>query len=115
MTPQRPEDALVRSHVITGGRAYPTRNTLDLVTLVAAATDTFGHLEPEKRRVMRLCQDGTLSVAEIAGHLRLPVTVTKVLVSDLIDSGDLAVRSSARPQSPDPQLLQDVLDGLTRL
>ena len=36
MTPRRPRGRLVRSYVVTDGRARPTRNTLDLVTLLVA-------------------------------------------------------------------------------
>jgi hypothetical protein len=115
MTPRRrPEGRLVRSYVVTGGRAHPTRNTLDLVTLLIAATDLpLTGLNPEKRRVMELCRPGALSLAEVAGHLQLPVSVTKVLVADLMDSGHIVTRApipAARPS--DARILQEVLDGL---
>ncbi|UUU30132.1 DUF742 domain-containing protein [Streptomyces sp. CA-210063] len=127
MTPRpRPEGRLVRSYVVTDGRAHPTRNTLDLVTLLIGATDlSLSGLNPEKRRMMELCRHGALSLAEVAGHLRLPVSVTKVLVADLMDSGHIVTRapaptiewthaggppSAARPS--DARILQEVLDGL---
>ena len=115
MTP-RPagKRGLVRPYVITGGRAHPTRNTFDLVTLVMAAqsADLTG-LSPEKRRVVTLCQGGSLSVAEVAGHLEIPVSVTRVLLGDLVDSGHITTRSPIpSAQLPDTQLLQEVLDGL---
>jgi hypothetical protein len=127
MTPRRrPEGRLVRSYVVTGGRAHPTRNILDLVTLLIATTDlSLSGLTPEMRRVMELCRPGALSLAEVAGHLRLPVSVTKVLVADLMDSGHIVTRapsptleqtraggppSAARPS--DARILQEVLDGL---
>ncbi|RAY15715.1 DUF742 domain-containing protein [Actinomadura craniellae] len=114
MTP-RPRRALVRPHVVTGGRAHPTRNVFDLVTLVVAGSGggpTAG-LNPEQRRLLDLCRGGPLSVAEIAGHLDLPTSVTKVLLSDLVDGGHLSVRAPAAPsQLPSVPLLQEVLDGL---
>lgn len=115
MTPARRERGLVRPYVVTDGRAYPTRNTFDLVTLVlAASAQTLdGDLTPEKRRVMRLCRGGALSVAEVAGHLELPVSVTKVLLGDLVDSGHIVTRAPIpSAQLPDAQILQEVLDGL---
>ncbi|MGI8332499.1 DUF742 domain-containing protein [Actinomadura scrupuli] len=113
MRPPRPERALVRPHVVTGGRARPTRNVFDLVTLVVATGERTSDLTPEKRRIMELCRGGTLSVAEIAGHLALPVSVTKVLLSDLMDEGRLGTRTPAPAvQTPDIRLLQEVLDGL---
>ena len=98
--------------VVTGGRAHPTRNIFDLVTLVIAARSELVGLSPEKRRVMELCRGGALSVAEVAGHLALPVSVTKVLLSDLVDSGHIVTRSAAPKRLPDDQVLQEVLDGL---
>ncbi|MDL4777831.1 MULTISPECIES: DUF742 domain-containing protein [Thermomonosporaceae] len=113
MRPPRDERALVRPHVVTGGRAHPSRNVFDLVTLVIAVSDRTTGLNPEQRRIVTLCRGGALSVAEIAGHLRLPVGVARVLLSDLMDSGHVTTRApapSARP--PRLQLLQEVLDGL---
>lgn len=113
MTPRRREEPLVRPHVITGGRAHPTRTNLDAVTLVVGTGTSPGGASPEKRRALELCHGGALSVAEVAGHLHLPLSVTKVLLSDLIDAGHLAIRGP-RPglQPPDAHLLQELLDGL---
>ena len=114
MTPRRPRGRLVRSYVVTDGRARPTRNTLDLVTLLVAATDLpLTGLNPEKRRVMDMCRPGSLSLAEVASHLELPVSVTKVLVADLMDSGHIVTRAPRPPARPsDARILQEVLDGL---
>ncbi|MEV8030683.1 DUF742 domain-containing protein [Streptomyces sp. NPDC086182] len=117
MTPsgRRPGERLVRSYVVTDGRSHPSRNTLDLVTLLIAALGRpLAGLGPEKRRLMELCRPGALSLVEVAGHLELPVSVTKVLVADLMDSGHLVTRTpipSAGPPS-DTRVLQEVLDGL---
>jgi hypothetical protein len=110
----RRDRALVRPHVVTGGRAHPTRNTLDLVTLVSASRSDIAGLSFEQRRVMQLCRGGALSVAEVAGHLRLPVSITKVLLSDLVDSGHITSCAPPIPatQVPSTTLLQEVLDGL---
>ncbi|WP_433179274.1 DUF742 domain-containing protein [Actinoallomurus sp. CA-150999] len=113
MSAPRRERALVRPHVVTGGRARPTRNIFDLVTLVMAARSEVVGLSPEKRRVMELCRGGALSVAEVAGHLSLPVSVTKVLLSDLVDSGHIVTRASVPDTGQPPtRVLQEVLDGL---
>jgi hypothetical protein len=113
MSPNRRERALVRPHVVTGGRARPTRNIFDLVTLVMAARSEVTGLSPEKRRVTELCRGGALSVVEVAGHLGLPVSVTKVLLSDLVDSGHIVTRVAGPDIGPaSTLLLQEVLDGL---
>ncbi|MCO5997429.1 DUF742 domain-containing protein [Actinoallomurus rhizosphaericola] len=109
----RRERALVRPHVVTGGRARPTRNIFDLVTLVMAARSDLNGLSPEKRRVLELCRGGALSVAEVAGHLSLPISVTKVLLSDLVDSGHIVTRVGGTDDGEtSTRLLQEVLDGL---
>ena len=72
-----------------------------------------GTVGPEMRRVLGLCRDGAKSVAEVAGHLALPISVTKVLLGDLLDSGHIVTRSAQRDlEAPRLDLLQDVLDGL---
>lgn len=114
MTRRRNERALVRPHVVTGGRAHPTRNVFDLVTLVIATGDLpRTGLTPEKVRIVELCRGGALSVVEISGHLGLPIGITKVLLSDLVDGGHLTTRAGApAAQQPKVRLLQEVLDGL---
>ncbi|GAA1900870.1 DUF742 domain-containing protein [Streptomyces sodiiphilus] len=117
MTPRkRNGKGLVRPYVVTGGRAHPTRNTFDLVTLVIASNDlSMDLLTPEKRRLMELCHGGALSVAEVASHLELPISVTKVLLSDLVDSGHITTRAPIpASERPDIDILQEVLDGLRR-
>ncbi|MGW7263801.1 DUF742 domain-containing protein [Streptomyces sp. NPDC054842] len=115
MTGRRPAvDPLVRVYVVTGGRSRPTRNTLDPDTLLVGVDDAPGvPAGPEERALAELLRAGPLSVAEAAGELELPVSVTKVLVADLVDSGHLVTRApvpAARP--PDPQVLREVLDAL---
>jgi DNA-binding NarL/FixJ family response regulator len=114
----RRRPALVRSHVITGGRAAPVLSTLDHVTLVTVGTEQDHHrLSPEQRAVVRLCAGGWLSVAEIAAHLALPSSVVKVLVADLIVSGHLSSGGAAavQPDVPHADLLRQVLEGLHAL
>lgn len=112
--PRQRKGGLVRPYVVTEGRAHPTRNTLDLVTLLVAYKDqSMAGLSPEKRRLIELCRPGALSVAEVSGHLSLPVSVVKVLVADLMDSGHLGTRSPIPSAQPtDARILQEVLDGL---
>ncbi|MCW2898643.1 MAG: hypothetical protein JWO67_908 [Streptosporangiaceae bacterium] len=113
MTPPRHRRALVRPHVVTGGRAHPSRNIFDLVTLLTAARHDLTGLSPEKRRVMELCHGGSLAVAEVAARLEQPVGVTKVLLSDLVDSGHLMTRAATPSNGlTGRQVLREVLDGL---
>jgi hypothetical protein len=111
-------DHPVRSYVLTGGRAHPTRNTMRPETLLCTAPDD--RREPSRatgrhdRAVLDTCQ-GTLALAEIAAYLHLPVSLVAVLVSDLVDAGHLVIRSNSGSSLPDTGLLEEVLDGLRNL
>ena len=81
----------------------------------------------EKRRILELCADKFESVAEIGAHLRLPVGVVRVVVGDLLESGQVRVHgltaasssssSSSSPTSSSISLsvLESVLDGISSL
>jgi hypothetical protein len=78
----------------------------------------------EQRRILELCSDTFESVAEISAHLRLPVGVVRVVVGDLLESGQVRVHgltaassSSSSPTSSSISLsvLESVLDGITSL
>jgi hypothetical protein len=102
--------------VLTGGRAAPTRNTIRPEKLVIAAS-------PDKempvsatrmeRVLLAMCRC-LLSLAEVAVHLQLPVSVVVVVASDLVDSGHLSVRTPAS-QPVSPALLEELLNGLRNL
>lgn len=106
---------LVRPYVITNGRELPDDSEFTLITLVTVHQNPprTKPLDPEKLRVIELCSGGYLSVAEIAGHTRLPVGVAKILVSDLIEEGHLCTRAPIpSAQLVDRQILEEVLNGL---
>ncbi|WTA38721.1 DUF742 domain-containing protein [Streptomyces sp. NBC_00846] len=107
-------DSDVRPYAITGGRTRP-RHNLRLVTLLLAgvASPPRG-LMPEAERTFTLCCSEPRSVAEIAGTLRQPVQVAKVLVSDLIEIGALTIAASDTSPDPDMQLLWKLRDALHR-
>ncbi len=112
---ERSADAgLVRAYVITGDTAVPDDGGLLLITLVTAADQPLPpSASPEKRRLWDLCSGGYLSVAEIAGHMRLPLGIVKILLSGLAADGHLLTRDAPPPaQHVDTQVLQEVLHGL---
>jgi hypothetical protein len=106
---------LVRPYTVSNGRTRPT-SEFDLLTLVIATGQGMqGYLGPDHAQVLGLC-NGPTSVAELAAHLRLPATVTKVLLSDLVDCGAVASKKPAT-LSDDPtdrDLLEAVLHGLRK-
>ena len=109
---------MVRPYVMTSGRIEPTRGEFDLITLVVAVgpepEGAIG-LGPEHLAIIRLCQS-VMSVAEITGHLDLPVATVRVLLGDLLDKGFVSM------QEPEPEadmhdirLYKAVIDGLRAL
>ncbi|POX39264.1 DUF742 domain-containing protein [Streptomyces sp. Ru73] len=117
MTPRQSNRRLVPAYLATGGRARPSRNTLDRLTVLYGATVTApAGLRPEALRLLALLRPGALTLAETASHLRLPVSVVKVLVADLVDAGHLHARSPIpEAEQIDRQILERVLDGLRTL
>lgn len=114
MTDWRREGPLVPPYAVTGGRSRPSRNTLDPVTLVTARSRA-GDLIDERRKIVEHCQGGVLSLIDVAGRVGLSISVTKILVSDLIDSGHLVIQVPFDDSRPTPELLERLLSGLERL
>ncbi|EKX60945.1 DUF742 domain-containing protein [Streptomyces ipomoeae] len=112
-----PEAAeLVRPYVITGGRSLPGEHQFSLITLVTAAADQQqrpARLSPEEQNLLEMCVGGYLSVAEIAGHMQLPVGVVKILLAALAEGGYLITRAPV-PRAPvaNLKILEEVLNGL---
>jgi hypothetical protein len=107
---------LVRPYVITKGRALPDENHLSLITLVAAAPEPGQRpkrLSPEEQLLLDICDAGYLSVAEVAGHTRLPLGVVRIVLASLAEGGHLLTRPPvARAPLADKELLEEVLHGL---
>lgn len=107
---------LVRPYVITKGRGLPDDDQLSLITLVTAAPEQVQRplrLSPEEQRLLDICSAGYLSVAEIAGHTRLPLGVVRIILAGLTEAGYLITRPPvARARLADKELLEEVLSGL---
>lgn len=104
---------LVRPYTVTGGRTLPTVD-LSLLSLVVATGRAEGPLDPEHAHALGLCQ-APISVAEVAAHLGLPVVVTKILLSDLVDCDAVTIGTTRAADDPtDISLLEKLLDGLQR-
>ncbi|MFD5120133.1 DUF742 domain-containing protein [Streptomyces sp. NPDC058385] len=113
------DTAQLRLYALTGGRTRPAR-ALGLVSRVRAASglapSTVDRLGPESAQVLELCGREPRSVAEIAGRLGVPVQVTKILLSDLLDSHVLVPALPPREaDGSDPLLLEAALEGLRSL
>jgi hypothetical protein len=106
---------LVRPYAVSDGRTRPA-NKLDMLSMVMARVSAPTiDMGPDHALALTMCEH-PVSVAEIAARLRLPAAVTKIIISDLMDSGAVITRSPSAPAAhPDPSLLQAVLDGLQKL
>ncbi|MEV3873368.1 DUF742 domain-containing protein [Streptomyces sp. LE64] len=108
-----------RLYTLTGGRSRSSTDTpLDLVTLIVAESEPRPGMQSEHAAILRMCRLPT-AVVEVAADLRLPVSITRVLLSDLLSAGRISARHPrpARPREgfPDTELLEQVLNGLRRL
>jgi Protein of unknown function (DUF742) len=112
------EDAgpLVRPYAMTGGRTRGSEHELNIITLVlTVALPTDVAMEWERDEILRLCRTPK-SVAEVAAALDLPLTVVKVLLSDLIDRRYIVCRSPVLARHlQNASFLQVVLDGIEQL
>ncbi|NKY49028.1 DUF742 domain-containing protein [Nocardia vermiculata] len=106
---------LVRLYAVTHGRGHSKRPELDMLTLVVDSGQgiELRRHEPEYAAIVGLCRTPQ-SIAELAARLRLPLTMTKVLVGDLIDDGRLDYRTPRQAEvgAADTDLLRALLDGI---
>lgn len=112
---------LTRPYTSTGGRTRATVN-LGLLTLVCSTQRYQPRKLPpsmaaEHGEALLLCLEPA-SVSEVQAHMRLPVGVVRVLLSDLIDI-DAAQAKDPEPYDPldeaaTTEVLQALLVGLQR-
>ncbi|MFF4113036.1 DUF742 domain-containing protein [Streptomyces sp. NPDC001714] len=109
------DDAPDRLYTITGGRSGTGPDSpFDLVTLVVAESEPTPGMQSEHAAILRLAEFPT-SVVELAAELRLPVSITKILLGDLQAAGRVSARHPHRPAITDPDILEQVLVGLRNL
>ncbi|GGJ68668.1 DUF742 domain-containing protein [Streptomyces brasiliensis] len=106
-----------RLYTVTGGRSRAD-DSFDLVALVVSECEPTAGMQSEHLRILELCRHPT-AVVEVAAELRLPITVVRILLSDLLAMGRITVRHPQMAQSaaslPHSALLKEVLRGLHNL
>ncbi|GIL27399.1 DUF742 domain-containing protein [Actinocatenispora comari] len=106
---------LVPLYAVAGRRATAEISSdLNLGSMVRATTADLDptYFEPHQVQILRLCQRW-LTVAEISAMNKVPLTITKRQLADLIDRGVLAVSSGTTSYAgPTRDRLVQVLDGL---
>ncbi|MFD4529168.1 DUF742 domain-containing protein [Streptomyces sp. NPDC058470] len=109
------DDAPDRLYTLTGGRSGSGPDTpFDLVTLVVAECEPAAGMQSEHAAILRVAKRPT-AVVEIAAELRLPVSITKVLLSDLLATGRVSARHPHVATLPDHDILEQVLVGLRNI
>ncbi|MEV8569358.1 DUF742 domain-containing protein [Streptomyces sp. NPDC051322] len=107
-----------RLYTLTGGRSRADAGTFDLVTLVVGECDPTPGMQSEHAAILRMCARPT-AVVEVAAELGLPVSITRILLCDLLDTGRISARhprtAGGGDRLPDPHILEQVLVGLRNL
>ncbi|GAB7191777.1 hypothetical protein NUM3379_24850 [Kineococcus sp. NUM-3379] len=114
------EEFTLRPYTVTGGRTRPTSADIPVEALVEAVVSPELRMTPERRRLLELTTGQYLSVAELSAHLRLPVGVVRVVVSDLSADGQVRIHGMApATTTADPastiSVLESVLNGISSL
>ena len=105
---------LIRPYMATGGRTTSRVEGLKFETLVQH-TGTEPAVRFESAKVYQLCEL-PISIAELSAHLGIPSGSVKVIVGDLITSGDLkAHRTVDGSSSDDVQLITRLISGVRKL
>ena len=105
---------LVRPYLATSGRTASAVEGLQIETLVQS-TNKPASVRFEAAKILGMC-DRPISIAEIAAHLALPFGTVKVLVGDLITSGNLeAHRTTDGSGIDDVQLITRLISGVKDL
>ncbi|WP_439794537.1 DUF742 domain-containing protein [Streptomyces griseus] len=75
-------------------------------------------MQSEHVAILRMCQ-GPTAVVEIAATLNLPVSIVRIMLCDLLDTGRISARhprtARVADRLPDPDILEQVLVGLRNL
>jgi hypothetical protein len=107
-----------RLYTVTGGRSSADDIDLDLVTLIVSESDPSAGMQSEHVRILTLAAKPT-SVVELSSDLALPVSVTKILLADLLATGKVSARhpssAQAAGRTSDSEFLKKVLVGLRNL
>jgi len=124
-----------RLYTVTGGRSRVDETSLDLVTLIVSECEPAPGMQSEYVKILHMCRR-PMAVVEVSSHLRLPVSIVKILLCDLLDTGRISARHPStrspaarhslggRPPSvasggtrrlPDVEFLKKVLVGLQQL
>ncbi|MYY01000.1 MULTISPECIES: DUF742 domain-containing protein [unclassified Streptomyces] len=112
------DDGPDRLYTLTGGRTRSDSAAFDLVTLVVAECEPAPGMQSEHAAILRMCERPT-AVVEVSATLDLPVSIVRILLCDLLDTGRISARhprtARVSDRLPAPDILEQVLVGLRNL
>jgi hypothetical protein len=113
------ETYTVRPYAVTGGRTRTSGSSeLPIEALVQSLRAPSPGMTNETRTILDLTAVEFLSVAELSAHVKLPVGVVRVIVSDLADEGKVRIHGVAQGQenlATSLSVLESVLNGISSL
>jgi Protein of unknown function (DUF742) len=112
------ETYAVRPYAVTGGRTRPSSADLPIEALVQSLRAPAAGMNTETVKILDLTAVEFLSIAELSAHVKLPVGIVRVIVSDLADEGKVRIHGVANGQSgiaSSLSVLESVLNGISSL
>jgi hypothetical protein len=103
-----------RLYTVTGGRTRADETAFDTVSLIVSECEPTPGMQSEHVKILQLTRR-PMAVVEISAELRLPVSVVKILLRDLLDTNRITVRHpsiATQAGRPDPEILKQVLLAL---
>jgi Protein of unknown function (DUF742) len=111
------DDGGIRSFTITSGRTT-ARSDVMFETIVGRTNNNAPVASDVARSLLVIVGREPLSVAELAVHLEIPIGISRVLVSDLLDSGHVTSAALSAPVGSAPSktdLLKRVISRVEAL
>jgi hypothetical protein len=108
------EVAWLRPYLLTGGRARPLGDEIEIEAQVMTTPLGQAAIERsrfERRAMLAMCQR-PVAVAEVAAELGLHLNATRVLVGDLVALGLLTVRRPNQRPQHNLEIVERVIRGL---
>ena len=121
------ESYSVRPYTMTGGRTRASSNApeLPIEALVEGLVEPDVTQTPERRKILELTATQYLSIMELSAHIKIPVGVVRILISDLSEAKSVRVHgltpSMSTPGSSQDNtaatlsVLESVLNGIASL
>jgi hypothetical protein len=112
------ETNAVRPYAVTGGRTRPSSASLPIEALVQSLRAPAPGMTAETVKILDLTAVEFLSIAELSAHVKLPVGIVRVIVSDLADEGKVRIHGIANGQAglaTSLSVLESVLNGISSL